>query len=479
MIQLPKIVTEGVNVMDKTPDLEKAMSELNNPDLSPEQLYQIAGQFPDLFPQVAAHPNTYPELLDWLRQSPDPTVTAVIALRAHGIYGKEAVTKARESVLLNTTVVAPESAEQSQTVLADSSSINNADNTDETSVFDSSPNLSPSLDSSNSFDGITVEPTVIVGQQPTVLAGQTDYVSDRRGAVLNDQTAYAAALDPQPYGADPYLASALNNNPAGPGNYYDPYQVSANNALPDEGNVMASSGTGMGVITGASVGATAGMSNMSSASAATAGGSAMVGSPNATAATSSQKKGSSLNALLGVILVVAMVALGIVLFLLLRGGSNTQADAPQQETTTTQEKNTDQAAPKPEGKDAPTPAPSEQSKNDVRPAPSSSIPQTGTFTTQYGNIVCEMNDQGVTCTILKQQTATCGGGAYTVRSTQSGVSQPECTTALGAGSQVIGYNQYYHNGTGVCFATEAAGMECYNTKTGHGFRLRQAELQTF
>ena len=46
------------------------------------ELARIAASRPDLHPTLAINPATYPDLVDWLRTSPDPAVQTALAQRA-------------------------------------------------------------------------------------------------------------------------------------------------------------------------------------------------------------------------------------------------------------------------------------------------------------------------------------------------------------------------------------------------------------
>ncbi len=46
-----------------------AVALLEDPSTPPEMIASVAGQFPNLWGAVEAHPNAYPELLEWIRQS--------------------------------------------------------------------------------------------------------------------------------------------------------------------------------------------------------------------------------------------------------------------------------------------------------------------------------------------------------------------------------------------------------------------------
>ena len=57
-------------------------SRAADPTTSHEELYELAGNHPELRPLIAENPNTYPELVDWLASLGDPQIDA--ALRRRG-----------------------------------------------------------------------------------------------------------------------------------------------------------------------------------------------------------------------------------------------------------------------------------------------------------------------------------------------------------------------------------------------------------
>lgn len=61
----------------KDPDLDIVRSA----DASASELQRIAATRPDLLADIAAHPNAYPDLLDWLAANPDPAVQEALARR--------------------------------------------------------------------------------------------------------------------------------------------------------------------------------------------------------------------------------------------------------------------------------------------------------------------------------------------------------------------------------------------------------------
>ncbi|MET4225124.1 DsbA family protein [Oerskovia enterophila] len=60
---------------------DEALRAVQDPAAPPTVLAQVAGEFPDLRPQVAAHPGAYPGLLSWLAAGGDPAVDAALAAR--------------------------------------------------------------------------------------------------------------------------------------------------------------------------------------------------------------------------------------------------------------------------------------------------------------------------------------------------------------------------------------------------------------
>ena len=52
-----------------------------SPTTPTAELARIAASRPDLHPALAANPATYPDLVDWLRTSPDPAVQTALAQR--------------------------------------------------------------------------------------------------------------------------------------------------------------------------------------------------------------------------------------------------------------------------------------------------------------------------------------------------------------------------------------------------------------
>jgi len=73
-------VSTSPNQFDPT-DVVQARRAVADASTSGADLQAIAAALPSLWPEVAAHPNAYPALLDWLDQKGDPAVAAALAAR--------------------------------------------------------------------------------------------------------------------------------------------------------------------------------------------------------------------------------------------------------------------------------------------------------------------------------------------------------------------------------------------------------------
>src|SRR5690606_18535213 len=64
-----------------TPGLAGARAELGDPAISGERIEAIAAAHPGLHVELAGHPRSYPDLLDWLESRPDPYTREAVAAR--------------------------------------------------------------------------------------------------------------------------------------------------------------------------------------------------------------------------------------------------------------------------------------------------------------------------------------------------------------------------------------------------------------
>ncbi|MDU5855024.1 MAG: hypothetical protein E6Z39_04970, partial [Varibaculum cambriense] len=79
--------------MTDSDDLKKLRERALAPETDANQLFEISAHHPEVYAEVAANPNAYPDLLDWLENVGDDQVKAVVAARRDGLSGNEALEK--------------------------------------------------------------------------------------------------------------------------------------------------------------------------------------------------------------------------------------------------------------------------------------------------------------------------------------------------------------------------------------------------
>lgn len=80
--------------MTDSDNLEKLRERALASETDANQLFEIAAQHPEVFAEVAANSNAYPDLLNWLEQMGDDRVRAVVAARRGGLIGQAALAQA-------------------------------------------------------------------------------------------------------------------------------------------------------------------------------------------------------------------------------------------------------------------------------------------------------------------------------------------------------------------------------------------------
>jgi len=70
--------------MDEQITDQQALTAVTDPNTPGAVLQAIAAQHPELWPQIAAHPQAYPGLLDWLDGDGDASVKGIVAARRAG-----------------------------------------------------------------------------------------------------------------------------------------------------------------------------------------------------------------------------------------------------------------------------------------------------------------------------------------------------------------------------------------------------------
>jgi len=67
--------------MASNAELIRVQKELSFNSVSPERLWEIAQQYPDMQAFVALHASTPPDLLDWLAENSTPAIKKAVAER--------------------------------------------------------------------------------------------------------------------------------------------------------------------------------------------------------------------------------------------------------------------------------------------------------------------------------------------------------------------------------------------------------------
>ena len=76
--------------MTDSDDLKELRERALAPETNANELFEISAQHPEVYAEVAANPNAYPDLLDWLENVGDDRVKAVVAARRDGLSGTAA-----------------------------------------------------------------------------------------------------------------------------------------------------------------------------------------------------------------------------------------------------------------------------------------------------------------------------------------------------------------------------------------------------
>lgn len=178
---------------------------------------------------------------------------------------------------------------------------------------------------------------------------------------------------------------------------------------------------------------------------------------------------------LTVLLVVALIALAIVGTWIVssRGNNKTQASASESETKTTRTTTVTTTGTTTE---TPTETPTETGK----PIPPNAVYEGHGFFTPTRNIGCSMGDQGISCEIYQRQWEQgCSGGW--VSEVDSSRVNSYCNTddAIGDPQTEATYGTVYYNGDYACEVGQYTGVNCWNSKTGRGFTMRQADRTTY
>ena len=443
--------------MTESDDLKKLRERALAPDTDANELFEISAQHPEVYAEVAANPNAYPDLLDWLENVGDDRVKAVVTARRDGLSGTEALEKGGQvekepgSADSSPLAFAPPANPESEAAATEK--IETTDQTEgteqleaadsaaeggeaETEELTENPNASADAAGDNSENSSE-------GAQSTPAAGndgQSDDDATRLGAMplespqssaqpvedyptlMATPVATPAAMPPA-YSAPAYPEPPRQPVMSPPPAAYSPFPAYQNPAG-ESSSQPAKSQRSWGVI------------------------------------------------LLTVLLVVALIGLAIVGTWIVssRGENKGRASASESESDTTR------TATVMETTVTSTEAPTQEG---VKPIPANAVYEGEGFYTPTNNIACLMSSGGVYCQIGVRQWQLGCDGIWAVRLDASGVAE-QCEYSVGPDPQrQASYGGVYYNGDFACEVGKHTGVNCWNSTTGRGFTMRKADHTTY
>ena len=174
--------------------------------------------------------------------------------------------------------------------------------------------------------------------------------------------------------------------------------------------------------------------------------------------------------------VIGLAALNVVLFVILAGLLLT--NGPQESAQTS-----DGAASDPTTAQEASPSESE-TEAELAPVPEGAL-EVPTFVLPSGNIACDLQDSGLSCTILNATFEPPAGDAcqwrgQVVTLDASGVFMPcpDEQPVATDGRTALDYGQSTAIGVWVCSSSEQ-GLECYSREDGTGFTLARSSFTSY
>ena len=128
---------------------------------------------------------------------------------------------------------------------------------------------------------------------------------------------------------------------------------------------------------------------------------------------------------------------------------------------------------------APSQAPNRVPAQTGKPIPANAVEVYSGFVTPTGNIYCFLLGNDVFCDIDDRQWETGCNGWWQMRITPSGIEQ-SCEIGDWVGGMIeASYGTVYYNGFYACEVGEHTGVNCWDSRTGHGFTMRRADHSTY
>lgn len=444
------------------------LKELRERALAPEtdanQLFEISAQHPEVYAEVAANPNAYPDLLNWLENVGDDRVKAVVRSRRNGLSGLEALEQAGQTPASTGGFESESSQDSGQERSNQTDSSHSAfaprDEADEIDNAQEDAKDSPQPKEEQTPENPVVEP-----EAPTDTAARSKESAERNGAdeentnqfelgtetqladvdatrlgslPPSDFTVAASSYDesatrmvppvmpPEAYPAPSYSPGPRQSIMTTPPTSYSPYPVypdPAAQSYPQSAPMQQKPKRSWGII------------------------------------------------ILTVLLVLALIGLAIVGTWIIssRGDNKGQASSGQSESETTRTSTVVETTVT--STENPTPA--------ARPIPADAVYESHGFFTPTKNIACLMNGDSVYCQIGERQWEKGCDDIWAIELNSSGVNQ-HCDPGNGTDPQVeASYDTTYYNGDYACEVGQYTGVDCWNSKTGKGFTMRKAERTTY
>lgn len=462
--------------MTDSDDLKELRERALASETNANELFEISAQHPEVYAEVAANPNAYPDLLDWLENVGDDRVKAVVAARRDGLAGTEALAKGSQ-----------EAAEAA------------SDEKDSDPEGEQAEQEPGSADSSTLAFAPPTDPESET--EATEQIETTDQAAETERAEEVAAAAEGAAAETEELAESPVASAAVETAGDSP---EPPSESAQSPQIPGSDEENDDDATRLGSLPvanpGSSVQTAADYPTVMAAPAAMSPAYAspvyaepaypepprqpiMSPSPAAyspfpayqnPAGKSSQpeKSGRSWGIIiLTVLLVVALIGLAIVGTWIVssRGDNKGQASASESQSDATR------TATVMETTVTTTETPVETGK----PIPAGAVYLERGFYTPTGNIACLMFSDEVYCQIYQRQWEQGCDDIWAMQLTAGGVDQ-HCDPGNGTDPQTQAtYDTVYYNGDYACEVGKYTGVNCWNSKTGRGFTMRQADHSTY
>ncbi len=461
--------------MTDSDDLKELRERALAPDTNANELFAISAQHPEVYAEVAANPNAYPDLLDWLENVGDDRVKAVVAARRDGLSGTEALAKGSQE------------AAEATSEEKDSDPNGHQAETEPSSAGSATPAFAPPTDPESETEATEQIET-------TDQAAETEQAEEAaaaaEGAAKTEELAESpvASADGKAAGDSPETPSESAQSSQIPGSDEEnDDDVTRLGSLPVD-NPVSSAQTAEDYPTVMAAPAAMPPAYASPVYADPAypepPRQPVMSPPSAAyspfpayqnpAGESSQPEKSRRSwgiIILTVLLVLALIGLAIVGTWIVssRGDNKGQASASESQSDTTR------TATVMETTVTTTETPIETGK----PIPAGAVYLERGFYTPTGNIACLMSSGQVICQIDQRQWEQGCDGLWGVALDGEGVTQ-ECHYDSGADPQTQAtYGTVYYNGDYACEVGKYTGVNCWNSKTGRGFTMRQADHSSY